>query len=220
MYILIVGCGKIGYQLARAMLAIGHEVLAIEKDPSRCETINDELGRVAFQGDGTRVQTLKEAGVARADVVIAVTERDEDNLATCQIAKHLYHAPKTISLIKDPQNEALFKELGVDGIINNTHLVLSTIEEDLPGYSLVHLMNLRSPDQEMVSVTIPHDAAVVGQLLGDIALPPKSFISLVVKQEGPTLPYDELMLEAEDDVVAVTSTDEELLLFETLTGVA
>ena len=219
MYIVIVGCGKVGYQLTKAMLAMGHEVLAIERDPARCERINEELGRVAFPGDGTRVQTLKEVGVARADVVVAVASRDEDNLAACQMAKHLYNAPRTISLIKDPQNEALFKALGVDGIINSTHLILSTIEEALPGNSLVHLMTFKSPDQQIVSVTIPHDAAVVGKLIGDIALPPKSFISLVVKQEGPSLPSDELTLEAEDEVVAVTSTDEELLLFETLTEV-
>ena len=219
MYIVIIGCGKVGYQLARAMLVLGHEVLAVEKDISRCETINEELGRVAFPGDGTKVQTLKAAGVARADVFIAVTSRDEDNLAACQMAKHLYNAPRTISLIRHTQNEALFTVLGVDSVVNNAHLVLSSIEEQLSGHSLVHLMNLRSPDQEVVSVTIPHDAAVVGKLIGDIALPRKSFISLVVKQEGPMLPSDDIMLEAEDGVVAVTSTDEELLLFETLTGV-
>ena len=219
MYIVIVGCGKVGYQLARAMLALGHEVLAVEKDVSRCEAVNEELGSVAFPGDGTRVQTLKEAGVARADVVIAVTSRDEDNLAACQMARHLYNAPRTVSLIQHTQNEALFRVLGVDSTINITHLVLASIEEVLSGHSLVHRMNLKTPDQQIVSVTIPQDAAVVGKPIGDIALPRKSFISLVVKQEGPLLPSNEIILEAEDDVVVVTSTDEEMLLFETLTGV-
>ena len=218
MYVIIIGCGKVGYQLTRVLLAMGHEVLVIEKDPNRCETINEELGTVAYRGDGTDIQSLKEAGVARADVVIAVASRDEDNLATCQMAKQLYHASKTIALIKDPRNEAPFKVLGVDVTVNSTNLVLSTIEEELPGQPLVHLMNLRTSDQELVSVTIPRDAAVVGKALGDIELPPHSLISLVVKQQGPTLPSEELVLEGDDNVVAVTSADEEQLLFETLTG--
>ena len=225
MYIVVVGCGKVGYHLTRALLAIGHEVLVIEKDPDRCESVRDELGSVALQGDGTEVRVLKEAGAARADVIIAVTTRDEDNLAICQLAKHLFNTPKTMSPVKDPQNEALFKLLGVDVTINSTHLILSTIEEEIPGHALVHLMNLKTfqvsgaLQMEMISINIPPDAAVVGKPLSDIELPPNSFISLVVKHQGPVLPSEDVVLDSEDDVVAVTSPEEEQLLYETLTGV-
>ena len=219
MYILVVGCGKVGYQLTRALLAMGQEVLVIESDPRRCLSLRDELGSVALQGDGTEVQVLKEAGAARADVVIAVATRDEDNLAVCQVAKHLFNTPKAIALVKDPQNEALFKLLGVDVTINSTHFILSTIEEEIPGHPLVHLINLEAFQKEMVSINIPSDAAVVGKPLGEIGLPPDSFISLVVTNEGPVLPSEDVVLGSGDDVVAVTSPEEEQLLYETLTGV-
>ena len=219
MYIVVVGCGKVGYHLTRALLAMGHETLGIEKDPGRCESLRDELGSVALQGDGTEVAILKAAGAARADVVVAVAGRDEDNLATCQIAKHLFHTPATMALVKDPQNEALFKLLGVDVTINRTHLVLSTIEEEIPGHALVHLMNLKALNMEMISINIPADAAVVGKRVSSIELPADTFISLVVKGQGPVLPTENVILDPGDDVVAVTSPEEEEIVYETLTGV-
>lgn len=219
MYIVVVGCSKVGYHLVRALLAMGHETLVIDKDPHRCESLQEELGSVALQGDGTEVQVLKKAGAARADVVIAVSPRDEDNLATCQIAKHLFKTRNTMALVTDPQNEALFKLLGVDVTINSTRLTLSAIEEEIPGHPLVHIMDLKALRMEMVSVNIPSDAAVVGKALGDVELPPGSFIALVVKGHGPVLPSEEVVLDSGDDVVAVTSPEEEQLLYETLTGV-
>ena len=225
MYIVIVGCGRVGYDLTRALLAMGHETLVIDLDPVRCETIRTELGSVVLHGDGTDVGVLKNAGAARADVIIAVASRDEDNLAVCQLSKNLFNTPKTISLVKDPQNEGLFNLLGVDVTVNTTHLILSTIETEIPGQSLVHLTSLRSPsglgglEREMVSINIPPDASSVGKHLGDLVLPPNSFVSLVVRNEGPALAEDELQLESGDSVVVVTSPDEEQLLYETLTGI-
>ena len=198
---------------------MGHEVLAIEKDLHRCDSVRDELGSAAQHGDGTEMQVLSEAGAARADVVIAVATRDADNLATCQMAKHHFKTPWTIALVKDPQNEALFKLLGVDVTINSTHLILSTIEGKITGHPLVHLMNLQPPQTEIVSINIPRDAAVVGKPIGAIEMPPLSFISLVAKSQGPILPAEDVVLDPGDDVVAVTSTDEEQLLYETLTDV-
>ena len=221
MYIVVVGCGNVGSHLTKALVAIGHEVLVIDKNPLRCQTLQEELGSVdvAILGDGTVLDVLRTAGVARAKVVIASASRDEDNLAVCQIAKHHFNTPKTMALVKQPENEALFKLLGVDVTINVTHPALATIEEEIPGHALVHLMNLKAPHTEMVSINIPSDASVAGKSLGDIVLPPNSFISLVVKSEGPKLPKDSIVIESGDDVVAVTSPEEEQLLYETLTGV-
>ena len=219
MYVVVIGCGRVGYDLIRALLAIGHETLVIEKDAHRCGALRDELGSVALQGDGTEVEVLKEAGVARADVLVAVATRDEDNLAACQLAKHLFNTPTTMALVRDPQNEALFKLLGVDVTINSTHLILSSIEEEIPGHALIHLMNLKTLQMEMICINIPADATVVGKSLGDVDLPPNSFISLVIKNQGPVLPSDGVLLDSGDDVVVVTSPEEEQLLYETLTGV-
>lgn len=219
MYVVIVGCSKVGYHLAKAILATGHELVVVEKNPVRCDLICDELGSVAVRGDGSDEQVLKQAGAARADILIAVTDRDETNLVACQMAKHLFQVSQTMALIKAPKNESIFRILGVDVVINGTQLLLTNIEEEVPGRSLLHLMNLRVPNTELVSVSIPDDAGVVGKRLEEVELPPNSFISLVIKKTQAELPTDDLVLEGEDEVVAVTLTEEAQTLFEVLTGV-
>ncbi len=219
MFAVIAGCSDVGYHLAKALIAAGHEVVVIEKDRSRCRLLTDELGGIAVQGDGTDERTLNQAGVARADVFIAVTGRDATNLVACQITKHMFQVPHTMSLIKDTKNETIFHLLGVDVVVNSIHLALASLEEGIPGRPLVHLSNLNPPGALLISVSIPGDSAVVGKRLDELELPPHSFISLVIKRSGAELPADGLILEAGDELVAVTMTGDEQTLYDILTGV-
>ena len=219
MFAVIIGCSEIGYHLAKSLVATGHEVVVVEKDRDRCQLLIDEVGSISLQGDGTDEAILKQAGLARADVLIAVADRDDTNLVICQISKHIFSVPRTMAVIRDPKNEALFHVLGVDVVVNSIHLVLASLEEGIPGRPLVHLSSLRSPGTELISVSIPSDAGVVGMRLDDVELPPHSFISLVIKNSGATLPTDGLVLEAEDELVAVTMTGDEQTLYDILTGV-
>jgi trk system potassium uptake protein TrkA len=219
MYILVVGCGRIGFHLTKALLAVGHEVTALESETHRCKYVTHELGSVSMHGDGTTIETLKEAGAGRADLVIAVTDTDEANLAVCQLAKEAFNAARTMAVVKNPSHEALFHLLGVDTVINSTHLILSNVEEEVPARPLVHLLNLQRHSLDIITLSIPADADAVGKAMGQLILPPNSFVTLVVNDEGPHIPHDDLVLSAGDDVVVVTAPDEEQALFETLTGV-
>ncbi|PKB83190.1 MAG: hypothetical protein BZY88_02525 [SAR202 cluster bacterium Io17-Chloro-G9] len=218
MYILVIGCSKIGYHLTKALLASSHEVVVVEKNRARCDLLTEELGSVALQGDGTDQTVLRKAGASRADVVVAATNRDDTNLVACQVAKHVFHAPSTMALIKDPRNEPVFQILGVDAVVNSTHLVLENLEERIPGRTLLRLMNLGTPAMQLVSITIPDDATVVGKRLGDVELPPRSFISVVVKKSGVERPTGDLVLEADDGIIAVTPGTDEQTLYDILTG--
>jgi len=219
MFAVIIGCSEIGYHLAKSLLATGHEVVVVEKDQERCQLLIDEVGSISLQGDGTDEAILKQAGLARADVLIAVAGRDDTNLVICQMSKHVFSVPRTMAVIRDPKNEALFHVLGVDVVVNSIHLVLASLEDGIPGRPLVHLSSLRSPGTEMISVSIPSDAGVVGMRMEDLELPPRSFISLVIKNGGAALPTDGMVLEAEDELVAVTMTGDEQTLYDILTGV-
>ena len=219
MFAIIVGLSEVGYHLAKSMLAAGHEVVVVEKNRDRCQLLTDELGGIALRGDGTDERVLKEAGVARADVLIAVTGRDDTNLVACQMTKHVFQVPRTMAVIKDPKNEPIFHLLGVDVVVNSVHLVLASLEEGIPGSPLVHLTNLRETGTELVSVSIPDEAGVVGKRLEELELPPHSFISLVIKRTGAQFPSDDLVLEAEDELLAVTMTGDEQTLYDILTGV-
>ena len=96
------------------------------------------MGTVAFFGNGTDESTLKRAGIARADVVISLTGVDATNLVISQMAKHMFHVPRTMALIKDPKNEPIFHEVGIDVVVNSTHLVLESMEAGIPGRPLAH----------------------------------------------------------------------------------
>ena len=124
-----------------------------------------------------------------------------------------------MALIKDPKNEPIFHVLGVDVVVNGIHQILARFEEGVPGQPLIHLLNLRIQGLELVSVSVPNDAAIVGKRLREIELPPDCFISLVVKKGGAELPSDGLILEPEDELVAVTRTGQEQVVYEILTGV-
>lgn len=219
MYIVIVGCSESGYHLSKALIAGGHEVVVVEKSPERFQLLNEELGSVALLGDGTDEATLKRAGVARADVVVSLTGADATNLVISQMTKHIFQVPRTMALIEDPKNEPIFHEIGVDVVVNSTHLVLASLEEGIPGRPLVHLMNLRVPGMELVSVSIPEDANIIGKPLNEIELPPNSFITLMVKKSGATLPTGRSVVEPEDELVAVVPEGEEQILYDILTGV-
>ena len=219
MFVVIMGCSEVGYHLTKALLATGHEVVVIEKDQSRCQLLTGELGSVVQQGDGTDQMVLKHAGASRADVFVAVTGRDDTNLVACQVTKHVFQVPRTMAVLKDPKNEPVFHLLGVDVVVNATHQVLIRLEEGVPGRPMLHLMNLGAAGMELVSVSIPDDAGVVGRRLDELELPPHSVISLVIKKSGAELPSHELVLEAEDQVVAATMTAEEQTLYDILTGV-
>ena len=219
MYVVIIGCSESGYHLSKALIAGGHEVVVVEKSHDRFQLLKDELGTVALLGDGTDELTLKRAGIARADVVVSLTGVDATNLVITQMTKHIFQVPRTMALIKDPKNEPIFHEVGIDVVVNSTHLALESMEEGVPGRPLVHLMNLRVPGMELVSVSIPEDSNIIGKRLSEIELPPNSFITLIVKKTGATLPTGRSVVEAEDELVTVTPEGDEQILYDILTGV-
>jgi len=213
MYIIIIGGGKVGYHLAKALLDEGHEILVIEKDADKVELICSELGSVCVRGDGCETTTLDEAGTSRADMLIAVTGDDEDNLVACQVAKHKFNVPRTIARISNPKNEAIFKKLGIDATVSSTNVILEYIEQEVPTHPLTHLLEIRDEGLEIVEVKIPPESAAVGKAIKDLPLPPESALSLLIrKQEKPRIPTSNTVLRAEDQIIAVTPPESEQAL--------
>ncbi len=221
MYIIVVGGGEVGYYLSRALVNDGHEVLILEKERRRYEAIADELGSsLVMRGDGCEATILGEVGTARADILIAVTGDDEDNLVACQVAKHKFNVPTTIARITNPENETLFKKLGIDVTISSTDLIMSHIELALPLHPAIPLLKLKGGELEMVEVKIPPDSIAVGKQLMDLVLPAKSFITLIISNEkGPQIPSWGTVLKAGDSIVAVTKPETKEALRKMLTTV-
>ena len=219
MYIIIVGGGKIGYYLAKQLLEDQHEVLIIEQDTEKCAQIADDLGEVVMLGDGCEAATLERAGMARSDMVIALTGDDEDNLVVCQVAKHKFDVPHTVARINNPKNETIFKKLGIDATISSTSVILAHIEQELPSHPLIPLMTLKG-GLEIVEIKVPPEAQAVGRPIKGILLPQQSLIALIVGPDGqPRLPTNDTIIQAGDEVVAVTALENEEGLRSALIGI-
>ncbi len=219
MYIVIIGGGRVGYYLSKALLDEGHEVLIIEKAASVCETINDELGSICYRGDGCETSTLAQVGTGRADMLVAVTGDDADNLVACQVAKHKFKVPRTIARIRNPKNEKLFKKLGIDVTISSTNVILEQITEEVPTHPVVHLREIRDRGLEIIEVKIPTGAETIGKAIRDIVLPSGAILLLIVrKAQKPIVPSPNTLLTAEDQVIAVVDPNSEEALRNALRG--
>jgi len=219
MYIIIIGGGKVGFYLAKALLNEGHEILVIENDASRTEFINNELGSVCIRGDGSEVTTLTEVGTGRANMFIAVTGDDDDNLVACQIAKHKFNVPRTIARTSNPKNETIFKKLGIDVTVSSTNIILEDIEEEVPTHPLTHLLDIREKGLEVVEVKIPPDSPTIGKKVKELSLPEGSILTLIIRQQGkPKVPTADTVLQANDQIIAVTTPETEESLRTLLRG--
>lgn len=219
MFIVVGGGGKVGYHLARALLA-DHEVLVIEENPQRVEFIAEELGSdVIMQGDACDAATMERAGMQRADLVVAVTGEDQDNLTLCQIAKAKFNVARAVARINNPQNEPLFRQLGIDSTVSATTLIMGHIEQELPWQGLIPLLTLGGFNLEIVEVKVPRDAQMVGKQVRQLLLPQGALVCLIIDAQGlPRLPTPDTVIHAEDILVAVTSIEAEELLRAALTS--
>ena len=220
MYIIIVGGSRVGYYLAKALLDEGHEVLIVEKNASFCDIINEEMGSVCVRGDGCEASTLADVGTGRADMFVAVTGDDEDNLVACQVAKYKFNVPRTIARIRNPQNEAIFKKLGVDVTVSTTNIILEAIEKEVPTHPLTHLLTLSDKGLEIVEIRIPPESKSIGKLVKEISRPEGSKLALIIpKNRKPRMPAPNTVLREGDQIIALTTPELETELRAALTGI-
>lgn len=219
MYVIVVGGGKVGYYLAWNLVDQGFEVLVIERQPAKAEAIREHLGAVVMVGDGAEASVLEAAGAVRADVVIATTGDDEDNLIVCQVAKRRFDVERVIARVNNPKNEQLFKRLGIDATVSQTNVLLHLIEQRLIPDGLTRLLTLQHQEIEIVELKVGADSPVVGRRLSEIRLPPDCVFSAINRGEHIIIPTGQTRLEAGDDVIAVTRTERESELRRLLVGV-
>ncbi|MCC7365090.1 MAG: NAD-binding protein [Dehalococcoidia bacterium] len=217
MYVIVAGGGKVGFYLAQELLQANHEVLVIERDASRSAAVAEELGDNVMNGDSCEATTLDSAGIARADLVCAVTGDDEDNLVVCDIARQR-GVPRTVARINNPRNELLFKKRGIETTISATTAVLAQIEQELPTTDMIPLLQLHS-GLEIVEIKLPETSPIAGRSVREVLLPPESLISLVVDPGGvPRIPSGDTRLNPGDALVVVTRRECVNLLREAVIG--
>jgi trk system potassium uptake protein TrkA len=194
----------VGFYLAKEFIQAGHEVLVIEPDSKRREWLEEELGDVTVGGEGCRIQCLDEAGVSRADVFIAATDVDEDNLAASQLAKLKYHVPRVVAKVNNPRNRNTFRKLGVEHTIDVASLVFENLKAQIPLFPFSHLLSLEGEDVEVVQVRVTETSSLHNRKLGES---PLAFLAgsacLVRAGAGPQVASESTVMLSGDTLVCV-----------------
>src|SRR6266480_679469 len=210
MYVLIAGGGKAGANVMRTLLRNGHEATIIEQDRDRFERLEAEFEHQAMHGDATELFVLEKAGVKRPpDLVLALTGDDEDNMVIAQIAKEKYGVPKVIARVNDPRNQAHFDLLGISPTICATSNIMGLIEHEVPEHELVHLLELRRENLEIIEVQIPEDSPVAGSRVEKLELPEGSRLISVMRNGHAEIAVGATKLQPGDQVLAILEPGKE-----------
>ena len=218
MYFVIAGGGQVGFHLARALLEAGHEIMVIESDRRRAEWIQDQLGSVVLHANADEGRAQLEAGCARADAVIAVTDDDAVNLVICQLAQIHCGVPRAIARVNNPKNEIVFKKLGIDETVSSTRVLMSIIEQELPMHGMVPIMPLVTPGLELVEAEIDADSAGAGKALREIGFPKGATVGAIVRAKQLVRAYPDQRLEPGDRLIVITPTELEAEVRKALVG--
>ena len=215
MYIIIVGAGKVGWNLARELINKEHEVTLIESNRRRYLTVEQELEHNIQYGDASELWVLERAGIQRADMVIAVTGDDEDNMLICQVAREKYMVERIIARVNNPRNLEHFELLGIKPSVSATGLILNLIEHEVPEYGLVHLLDFPEERLEIIEMLLEKDSRVAGQRVGDLDMPEGSLLISVLREGRGFVPGAETVLEPGDEILAVLDPgrEEDLKVF-------
>ncbi len=206
MYMLIVGAGKVGWNLARELIEKNHEVTVVESDPGRYATVEEEMEHAVQYGDGSELWVLERAGIERADMVIAVTGDDEDNILICQVAREKYGVERVISRCNNPRNLQHFELLGIKPVVSATDLILRLIEHEVPKYGLVHLLDLPTERLEIIEIEVSPGSAADGTAVKDLGLPDGSLVISILRDGTGFVPLADSVVEAGDEVLLVLDT--------------
>jgi trk system potassium uptake protein TrkA len=202
-YVIIAGGGKVGWNLARELIAKGQEVSLIESDHRRYRVVEEELEHAVQYGDATELWVLERAGIQRADLVIAVTGDDEDNMLICQVAKEKYEVSRIVARVNNPRNLQHFKLLGIQPAVSATDLILRLIEHEVPEYGLVQLLALEEERLEIIELEVAAGSPVAGRRVADVTLPDGSLIISVLRNGTGFVPKADSVINAGDQVLLI-----------------
>ncbi len=209
MFVVIAGGGKAGRSLSRMLLDRGNEVVVIEIDRERYRRLNEELEHAVIMGDATEIYMLEQAGVERADVVVAVTGDDEDNVIISQVAREKFGVEKVIARVNNPENQEVFDTLGVGPTVSATSALLSLVEHEMPVHKLVRLLDLKEEKLEIVEVLLEDGSPLDGKRIDEIDLPQGVLLISILRDSGTMIPTGATVLGAGDHILAILETGRE-----------
>jgi trk system potassium uptake protein len=218
MYVVITGGGRIGRYIAKDLTTKGHEVTVIERIASRCEQLVAESAVLVIEGDACDVAYQEQAHVDRADVFVATTHEDDDNLVACQLAKVEFGVKRAISRVNTPKNVEIFEALGIEPV-SSTRLISELLENEFSVGELIHLTSLKGGRVSLVEIRIPEGRdAPPTRTIEQLDLPFEAILVAVFRGDETIIPRGASTIEPGDEVVALTTPDLEPRLTAALLG--
>lgn len=221
MYIIIVGGGKVGYYLAKTLAPQKHRLTLIEEDCDMCAKIAGELndlGVSLIYGDGTDINYLKDAEIEIADILIAVTGHDQNNLVACQLAKKYFSVPRTIARVNNPKNINVFKEMGVDSVVSSTGYIAEIIEHEIDWASINRILSHKVGNVRIKDISVAAGSDAAGKRIADLALPAGTILISIIRENGAFIPNGNTQILADDSVIAMTKEENMAALSEYFSG--
>ena len=217
MNIIIVGGGNVGFYLAERLSASNYIVL-IEKDIEVGKKVADKSNILVISGDGCDINILKQAGIAKADVLAAVTGSDVDNLVVCQIGKDIFNVKRTVAKINDPRNEKIYSQLGVDVPIGSTSIIAKVIEDEVSWEDFINLFTFKRGNLSILRVDIPENSPIINIPVNEIRMPEESVMVSVIRKGEMLIPRGNFIINQSDEIIAMTKVGNEAALLKTLMG--
>lgn len=206
MYMILIGGGNVGIQLAKRLIARGEEVLVIEKDAGTAGKLANLLGEeYVMHGDGCEVFTQRDAGFERADVIVAATGEDEDNFVACQLAKEVWKTERIIARVNDPSHEETFRNIGIEETVSSTGIIYNLIVQQISGDDLVPVAALHRGNVEIVESVVSSRSPLVGKLVRELTLPQGSFIAYIVREGVGMQVAPDTRIEEDDMLVSIVA---------------
>ena len=203
MNVIIIGGGKIGFYLAKTLLEHGHSPQIIEKKRATCEFLANQLDIPIICGDGSSAEILEAAGIDQAQAVVCVTGMDQDNLVACQLAKKLYHTPRTAARVNNPKNAPILKQLGVDIPISSTDNIARLLEREIDASPIKQLISLNRGEASINEVELPPSYPLHGKRLMELNLPEECVVVSISRKGDFIIPRGNTQLLSGDKVIIV-----------------
>jgi len=220
MQIVIIGGGDISWALTRALLDDKHKVTVIEKDPAICRAMANMLNTVVINGDGTLMSTLQDAKLEDADIFIALTGRDQDNLVACQVASKRFNVSRTVARVKQSQNKEIFEKLGVTRAINTTSIISDIVKDETLQKSVRTVARLVEKDAVIMEIEVEQKSGAANSAVKDLEMPGGSDILAIFRDAEVLFPDESTVLKPGDRALAFVHVKDKTGLINLLTGEA
>lgn len=203
MNVIVIGGGKVGFYLCKTLLEHGHQPLIIEKNKRTCEYASTQLDIPTINADGSTIEALTAANASRSDAVIAVTGLDQDNLISCQLAKEIFHVPKTVARVNNPKNAAVMKKLGVDIPISSTDNIARLLEREVDTARSKALLSLNRGEASLNELQIPDNYPLSGKRLFELDIPEDAVLAAIFRDDKLIIPRGNAQIMSGDKILVI-----------------